>query len=226
MMMACLPFQFVGSLNAREPKHPIMATFSPKLPSQFGDDRKTQPPSEISPECEKRPVAEDELLALVTACRDGNGDSCTRLAKYHLQTENSERALPLARKGCELGDASGCAVMGVAYVDLNQMEKAQKLLTPHCSGDAVEGCSTLGASYYKSGREKEAVKSWEKGCQKNDGTSCGNLGTLYFQDAQFENALTYWRKGCSLDSCGACENLKVVRKNPAFPSEIRASMRN
>ncbi len=204
----------------------VMATLSPKLPSQFGNERRTQPPAEIDTECEKKPISDDEIIGLVGSCRNGTAESCTRLAKYQIQNNNAERAVALARRACELRDPSGCAVLGVVYVELEQVPKAEKLLTPFCQDASVEGCSTLGAAFYKSGRELEATRMWERGCDKNDGTSCGNLGTLYFQEAQFEKALTFWRKGCSLDSCGACENLKVVRKNPAFPSEIRASLRN
>ncbi len=204
----------------------VLATLSPRMPSQFGNDRRTQPPAEFDAECEKKPISDDEILALVGSCRNGTAESCTRLAKYQIQNNNAERAVALARRACDMRDPSGCAVLGIVYVELEQIGKAEKLLTPFCHDASVEGCSTLGAAFYKSGREQEATRMWERGCNKNDGTSCGNLGTLYFQEAQFEKALSYWRKGCSLESCGACENLKVVRKNPAFPSEIRASLRN
>jgi len=229
--MACTKFgagsgnRSLASLNDARAQA-VMATLSPKLPSQFGNDRRTQPPAEIDAECEKKPISDDEILALVGSCRNGTAESCTRLARYQIQNNNAERAVALARRACDLRDPSGCAVLGIVYVELEQTAKAEKLLAPFCHENSVEGCSTLGAAFYKSGREQEATRMWERGCDKNDGTSCGNLGTLYFQEAQFEKALTFWRRGCSLDSCGACENLKVVRKNPAFPSEMRASLRN
>ncbi len=165
-----------------------------------------------------------QAAALDTACQEGDGAACHRLATRALAATppDGKTAVAALEKGCSVDYADACVALGLVLAEgrvvAADTARASKLLSTHCDSGVASACRGLGtlilASKPSAKESKRGAGLLEDACNADDWPACAYLGDWALENlpppSHLITAMKYYTLACTGNVDYGCTRIEAL----------------